>query len=33
MDAAGVTWLLEGFEIDQDAADVESIVAAGPPGG
>jgi alkanesulfonate monooxygenase SsuD/methylene tetrahydromethanopterin reductase-like flavin-dependent oxidoreductase (luciferase family) len=33
MSAAGVTWLLEGFEIDQDAAEVESIVAAGPPGG
>lgn len=33
LDAAGVTWLLEGFEIDQDAADVEAIVAAGPPGG
>ena len=33
MSAAGVTWLLEGFDIDQDAADVESIVSAGPPGG
>jgi alkanesulfonate monooxygenase SsuD/methylene tetrahydromethanopterin reductase-like flavin-dependent oxidoreductase (luciferase family) len=33
MSSAGVTWLLEGFDIDQDAAEVESIVAAGPPGG
>ena len=33
MDAAGVTWLLEAFKIDQDPAEVEAIVAAGPPGG
>jgi alkanesulfonate monooxygenase SsuD/methylene tetrahydromethanopterin reductase-like flavin-dependent oxidoreductase (luciferase family) len=29
--AAGVTWMLEGFGIRQDAADVTDYVAAGPP--
>jgi alkanesulfonate monooxygenase SsuD/methylene tetrahydromethanopterin reductase-like flavin-dependent oxidoreductase (luciferase family) len=28
---AGVTWMLEGFGITQDAADVTDYVAAGPP--
>jgi alkanesulfonate monooxygenase SsuD/methylene tetrahydromethanopterin reductase-like flavin-dependent oxidoreductase (luciferase family) len=28
---AGVTWVLEGFGIRQDAADVTDYVAAGPP--
>lgn len=28
---AGVTWMLEGFGIRQDAADVTDYVAAGPP--
>ena len=28
---AGLTWVLEGFGITQDAADVADYVAAGPP--
>jgi alkanesulfonate monooxygenase SsuD/methylene tetrahydromethanopterin reductase-like flavin-dependent oxidoreductase (luciferase family) len=28
---AGVTWMVEGFGITQDAADVTDYVAAGPP--
>jgi alkanesulfonate monooxygenase SsuD/methylene tetrahydromethanopterin reductase-like flavin-dependent oxidoreductase (luciferase family) len=28
---AGVTWMVEGFGITQDAADVTAYVAAGPP--
>jgi alkanesulfonate monooxygenase SsuD/methylene tetrahydromethanopterin reductase-like flavin-dependent oxidoreductase (luciferase family) len=28
---AGVTWMLEGFGITQDAADVTTYIAAGPP--
>jgi alkanesulfonate monooxygenase SsuD/methylene tetrahydromethanopterin reductase-like flavin-dependent oxidoreductase (luciferase family) len=31
LDDAGVTWMLEGFGITQDAADVTHYVAAGPP--
>jgi alkanesulfonate monooxygenase SsuD/methylene tetrahydromethanopterin reductase-like flavin-dependent oxidoreductase (luciferase family) len=30
---AGVTWLLEGFAPGQAAAEVEAVVAAGPPAG
>jgi hypothetical protein len=33
MAAAGATWLLEGFGVGQNAAEVEAIVAAGPPAG
>jgi alkanesulfonate monooxygenase SsuD/methylene tetrahydromethanopterin reductase-like flavin-dependent oxidoreductase (luciferase family) len=33
MAAAGATWLLEGFGVGQNGAEVEAIVAAGPPAG